>query len=389
MINIADLPWSAASSIEVGDYVMGYGRFRQTAVSPMSFFSLFEYPHYLRRLGYTSYSVSTAEISEHRAARADRGWQCDLYFNYLRDRITQSLFEGREKSEAVSVLAAVVLGEKGQLANHTSSLFRSLGLSHVLVISGFHVALVYGVLRFLARRIWTCRETLVLLCSARIPCDSVAVLGAFIYVGMSGFTVTAVRALIVLLFSYFASLLARQMSVFNSLILCFIVLSMIWPLSFLNIGFQLSFSALIGLCFASALLGRCGKKKKGSPLANLWRYIRHSYVFSYCAWAATAPLVWIWFGDVSLLSPLWNLVFVPAFCGIFIIIGIPLTIMFQISPVVCEPSLELLMGLGGQLLYLMSLASSLTRIIEAEVGFLLVLAQTLLLVLLLRWEFST
>ncbi len=386
LIRIPDLPWESTSALCAGNVVRGYGRFRSTGSAKDAGASVFGYPQHLSRAGYSMYSVSSAYLSSVGQTKAGDSCTGDSLARSWQDRLTRRLSAGHTYAEARSVLAALAFGSKQGLAEHTVHLFRSLGLSHVLVISGFHVALVYASLRALARVMWQRSETLVILCSARIPGNSFALCGALLYVWLSGFTIPAVRAIVVLLLTYVCSLWGRRFTALRSLILCCLVLSLLWPLVFLTVAFQLSFSALIGIYLAARLMRKTeGGRTVGRP-NTCGRYVRQSYVLSYCAWAFTTPFVCFWFADVSLLAPVWNVVFIPFLCGIFVFLGIPLLMMSYLNPSFFEPLLELCLSLGATLLTLMAGASSLTQIVETEFTAALLVGQLLLLLFFIRQE---
>lgn len=135
------------------------------------------------------------------------------------------------------LLSVMLLGEKSGLDSEMRQLYQEVGISHILAISGLHVSMIgMGLYRFLRRH--GRGFTSAFLFSAVF---------LFLYAGMTGNSVSTLRAVGMLFFAMFAAVLGRSYDPLNAL--GGMVLFLLWenPFWLWYSGFQFSVVAILGI----------------------------------------------------------------------------------------------------------------------------------------------
>lgn len=141
------------------------------------------------------------------------------------------------------MLAAMLYGYRRDVDEELRGAFRRVGIGHVLAISGLHIGLFVGLLWWLGGCIgWPARWRAIL-----------CLLMTLFYLGLSGGQVAASRAALMACIHLGGIARGRKSDMLNSLGAAAFILTLINPYSPLDVGFQLSFSAVVFICMA---LGR-------------------------------------------------------------------------------------------------------------------------------------
>ncbi|MFM4819707.1 DNA internalization-related competence protein ComEC/Rec2 [Aeromonas hydrophila] len=183
------------------------------------------------------------------------------------------------------LLAALTFGEQGGITDEQWSLFRGSGLTHIIAISGQHIALV-AVLGWWLGRLFGLRGAIL-----------VALLFAALYSWLAGFAVATERALIMVLVWSLLRWRRREWPAHRIWLWAFVVLTLWDPFALYSAGFWLSFLAVALLLVASLLEARPGLiRLQGLLLLGL------------------LPLQLALFEGIAPLSLLLNLLALPLFC---------------------------------------------------------------------------
>lgn len=185
-------------------------------------------------------SLSNVVLLE-RGKEGTTGW-----IDSLRHKIRKQL-QAVFPKETNGVVQALVLGDSGSLTTPVRSLYRTLGLSHILSVSGFHISLIafliFIVLRYIFSFIPLSGKTLLFKQLAGI----LALAGTGLYVLISNAQPPAVRAFIMVSFVFLCLFIDRRaLSLYSVAIAAFLILC-IKPFLVLSAGFQLSFIAVLSL----------------------------------------------------------------------------------------------------------------------------------------------
>jgi len=213
----------------------------------------------------------------------------------LRRQLQRSIARGLTGDRA-AVLEGVVLGEDSGLSDELRRRFRASGLYHLLAVSGQNVALVAGGALVLA---W-------LLGVPRLigEVGALAAIGA--YVLAVGAQPSVIRAGVAGALGSLAWLTARAADRLHFLFVGAIVLLAWNPYTLLDAGFQLSFAAVIAIF---VLTPRFERTLEGYPLG---RPLRLVIAVSAACGLATAPIVWLQFHTLQLLTVPANALAAPA-----------------------------------------------------------------------------
>jgi competence protein ComEC len=203
----------------------------------------------------------------------------------LRRRLQRTVARGL-RGDRAAVVEGVVLGEDSGLSDELQERFRASGLYHLLAVSGQNVALVAaGVLG----AVW-------LLGLPRLFGQLAALAAITAYVLAVGAQPSVVRAGVAGALGSLAWLSARAADRWHLLLVGAIVLLAWNPYTLLDVGFQLSFAAVIAIF---VLVPRFERILEGYPLG---RPLRLVVAISAACGIATAPIAWMQFHAIQLLT---------------------------------------------------------------------------------------
>ncbi|MGN7765272.1 ComEC/Rec2 family competence protein [Paenibacillus sp. 22594] len=190
-------------------------------------------------------------------------------------------------------MKGLVLGIQDDLDEETFKQFSQLGLTHILAISGMHVAVYVGVILFILRRCRLTRETAFTVTLLLVP----------VYVLLSGAGPSIVRAGIMSMIALLAARFGMLKDGMNILAAAALIM-LVWnPYLLLSVSFQLSFLVTAGLMIYVPLV---------NPLLHrLPRWLGGAVSVTLIAQLVSFPLTIYYFNQFSLLSFAANLVFVP------------------------------------------------------------------------------
>jgi competence protein ComEC len=222
--------------------------------------------------------------------------------NRWRESIQLRLQEAKfESSLSKGLIAALSIGDRSWLTAQQRQVFQDTGVSHLMAISGLHVGLVFlvikcvfGYLLFPFARVFhiVARQHLVL-----VP----ALLFALLYSALAGFAVSTQRAMLMLCIYVICRLAIREVKLLKILLIAATLMLLIDPFSILDTGFWMS-------CGAVAVIGLIGNSTQNLALWRLQPRL----------WLGMLPMTSLMFGQISMLSPLVNLVMVPLFCFLLV-----------------------------------------------------------------------
>lgn len=200
--------------------------------------------------------------------------------------------------EAGGLIAAMLTGERGGLGPRAYTWLSEAGLMHITAVSGLHCGFLIALLGLLVFR----RQRLT------------AFLGypaLLFYMAMAGCTPSVVRACVMVGFVLLAPLAGREGDTPTALSGALLAILLANPFAIASVSLQLSFAAVAGLLLPApkiyAGLARLGPKGLSGIPGRLWRFFLATTAASLGVMAVTAPLAAAYFGTVSLVSPLSNL----------------------------------------------------------------------------------
>lgn len=200
--------------------------------------------------------------------------------------------------------SGLFLGKRDEVPDSVKRDFSVLGISHLLAVSGLHLSIIIGVLELLLRMLGVGRI-------AKLTIHTSAMLTMLF---LTGFPASCVRASIMTLFVLVALCLGEQSDALTSLGIASVLILMIFRGAAWDAGFLLSVSATFGILTFGVGLNRklTAHIGSGSIIKDLLRRTVSLVVMSVSALIFTLPVVWLYFGQVSILSPVTNIIFIPA-----------------------------------------------------------------------------
>lgn len=219
-------------------------------------------------------------------------WIADLR-QWLSARLQVSL--GRRDA---ALPAALFLGDRTELPDSLTRDMRRLGLSHMLAISGQHFAILLGIAETVLKSVLPSKKSRTLLLAGLCIC----------YMFLAGLSESVLRSGLMLLITYAAVLLRRDSDFYTSLGLAASLICLCNPASFYSIGLQLSVSSVAVLGCASRLQDVVFSKKPTHPI--LHRCLM-DLLLPLLVQTGLLPLLCLYFGEASLLTPLATVLFTP------------------------------------------------------------------------------
>lgn len=226
--------------------------------------------------------------------------------SYREQLLDQYLQQGIDKDE-YAVIAAMTLGDKSALTTEVREIFNITGAGHILAISGLHLGILYMTVSLLARglRLQTITQTVTIL-----------LIWAFAF--LVGLSPSVVRSAIMLTIYGLLSLGYRKKMSINVLAFTAIVLLVIHPQSLFDIGFQMSFTAVLAILIFFPILNRLFSERWLME-HQLVRWLWGMTAVSISAQLGVAPLIAFYFHRFSTYFIISNFIVLP--CAYLILIG--------------------------------------------------------------------
>lgn len=210
----------------------------------------------------------------------------------IRDRVAR-VFTAALPGARGALLLSLLLGDDGGLGQATTDAFARAGLLHVLVVSGTQVALVMGMVVWLAR----------LLRAPPLPAALASALAVVVFALLTGWAPSVARAAIMGVIGASALAGGRVYDVAAALAVAALGLLASSPFLLYDVGFQLSFTATWALIYVAPAL-RPHLRRLPGPAASL-------VAVSVAAQVAVMPVLAYHFQQVSVASFAANLIVVP------------------------------------------------------------------------------
>lgn len=190
------------------------------------------------------------------------------------------------------LFSGIILGDKKGLSEDLTESFRRVGLSHIVVLSGFNITIIAIAIGWLLGFVVPKRAALIII---------IIMVGSF--VTLTGLQPPAVRAGVMGVIGLLALQLGRQKQALSLLIYAAFLMVLINPFVLrFDPGFQLSVVATAGLVLWGGIFIHF--------LRFLPKFLSETIGFTLAAQLATLPLLVYYFGQVSVIAPLANILVV-------------------------------------------------------------------------------
>ncbi|ERK31647.1 ComEC/Rec2 family competence protein [Clostridium intestinale] len=231
------------------------------------------------------------------------------YREYLYNRMKSVLNE-----ENAALVSATSFGYVDGLTSEQKDYMKYYGLIHIISVSGFHMALIYKILN----KIFDYRITL-LIC--------------VVYAVFTGASAATLRSLFMIIVLKLGEALYKKYDALSALCFSGIILCLLSPYNALDLGFQLSYLATLGIILFNNKLDRYFYKFP--------KYLREAMAISIYPQILTYPILGVTIGYFSLNVVVSNIILMPFFTLIVILGNLLLLLsvwdkLFIITLKICE-----------------------------------------------------
>lgn len=225
----------------------------------------------------------------------------------FRDNLLRSLQRCGVKDKEFGVAAAILLGYDDSLADEVRKNYVAAGAMHILCVSGLHVGIIYMLasflLGFLKRKKWqTVLKSILLL------------LLVWSYAFIAGLSPSILRATLMVSFVVIGEMIQRKGFVINSIAASAFILLCVNPNNLFEIGFQLSYVAVVGIVVLQRPIYHL-LYLKNRLLDKAWEIT----AVALAAQAATMPFTLFYYQQFTTYFWLSNLFMTPI--SFFVVIG--------------------------------------------------------------------
>ncbi len=229
----------------------------------------------------------------------------------LREQVRDRINEHLSKSPASIWITALAMGERQGMSAEDWKILRNTGTNHLIAIAGLHIGFLTAFVYTIVTWIWRRCPPLIFRMPAQQAGAVAALLMAFIYSAMAGFSLPTQRACVMVSFFLITLLLRRKIGPWQAWSLALFCVLLINPLSVLTASFWLSFISIALIIY--------GVRGRLAPVGLWWKHGRVQWVMT----LGLVPLSVSLFQACSLVSFIANSIAIP--CVGFIII--PLTFL--------------------------------------------------------------
>ena len=257
----------------LGEIVTLYGELREPAGVENP--GCFNYRSYLYSRGIRfTYSCKYMKVQDNNLNGCE-----SMYWAYRRKMMqVRDIFLDKFDDETRPIIKGILFGDKSEIDEDTLEEFNNNSTGHILAVSGLHVGFLFALLRILTRK-------------KRNGLTTVLIIAVIVMYGeMTGWSPSAARAVVVLSISILALHARRTPDLLTSVSAAALIILTANPYNIVSSGFQLSFIALLGMCFLSPVLEYYIGEYL-SVLVGIQLVIAPMIAYSYCSFNISSMLV--------------------------------------------------------------------------------------------------
>ncbi|MCG8881945.1 ComEC/Rec2 family competence protein [Tenacibaculum finnmarkense] len=232
----------------------------------------------------------------------------------FRNNIQTSLKEKGFKKEELSVINALLLGQRKNISKNLLQNYTNAGAVHILAISGLHIGILFLLLNSLFKPIERLKNGLLFK-------TIIILILLWMFAFIAGLSASVVRAVTMFTFVAVGASFKRKKVVEYSLISSMLFLLLLKPLFLFDVGFQLSYLAVFGIIWTQPLLYNLWISKFWL-LDKFWRLL----TVSIAAQIGILPISLYYFHQFPGLFFIANLLIIP-FLGSILIGGILIIVL--------------------------------------------------------------
>ena len=238
-----------------------------------------------------------------------------------RERLAQMLRKSLP-ADTSGFATALLLGDRSGIDYATNTAFKVSGISHIIAVSGLHVSILFGLIYTLTLR-------------KRYLTGLIGIPALILFAAVVGFTPSVTRACVMQILMLLAMMTNKEYDPPTALAFSVLVMLSANPMTVASVSFQLSVGCMVGIFLFHGRISlwlqerKIFKHIKGRNLAaKCKRWFISSVSVTISAAVMTTPIVATYFGTISLVSILTNLltlwVISFIFYGLMLVCGMSL-----------------------------------------------------------------
>ncbi len=248
-------------------------------------------------------------ITEIEAGDKPFGYKLVRYREAIKNAVYKAL-----PDEKGALAVAMILGDKSDIPSTVYRDIRTVGLAHIVCVSGLHLSLWANLILILLKKTRLDRKVSSL----------IAATGVIAFMAIAGFTYSVVRAGIMMLVYLLAEIISRKSDSLNSLGISLIIMACINPFSMGSLALELSVLSTTGVILHSQYvypeIARFLRRKFSNEyVCKALLYVAESFGITACASLMTLPLVYRFTASVSLYALVSNVIILP-FVGVCMVL---------------------------------------------------------------------
>lgn len=209
--------------------------------------------------------------------------------------------------------SALLLGNKDKVPDAVQRDFKRSGISHILALSGMHLSILLGIFGFLLGKTGVGRTPKIIILCMIAP----------VYLILTGCSVSAARAFIMITVTYITSLIGGRSDTLTNLFLAGTIILIVSPFAVCDAAYWLSLFATLGIVVGNDAFSRRISRINRSAQKRKWLrgviYVTSALITGICANIAVALFMWLYFGELSLLSPIMTILATPIVYALILI----------------------------------------------------------------------
>lgn len=288
------------------------------------------------------------------------------FIRHQKQILTETFTRLSTHHQTQAILQALLWGDRSQLNSDTKTIFRELGLAHLIVISGLHFAALAWIL------FWSIQSTLKKSPHILLKFSLRKITAGLTWLALTGYFLfcdsspSLIRAYIGVSCYLLGLILNRTRDYLNLLFLAGIIILLLRPQDLFSLSFQLSFGAVLSLLLLTPkiesvfrLLFTRLKSKKLSPQElkgsaqikipwsqQLGEKTLQLISANLAIYLGVTPLIWLYFYQLQIHGLWLNLITVP----LVEILIVPLSLLGLVTEFIFQPLSQIIFRLDLWLL---------------------------------------
>lgn len=203
------------------------------------------------------------------------------------------------KQDELAVISALILGQRRDMSEQVYNNYVNAGAVHILAVSGLHVGIMLILLNFLFKPIAHFKY-------GRIIKTVIILLLLWSFAVIAGLSPSVMRAVTMFSFVAVAMNLKRPTNIYNTLAMSAFFILLFKPLFLFDVGFQLSYTAILSIVAIDPLLYRLWQ-----PKSKVLNFYWHTLTVTIAAQVGILPISLYYFHQFPTLFFISNLIIIP------------------------------------------------------------------------------